>query len=334
MDDDYYTLHSAFSGSNTRAGPCLDLCLDLLVCEKRADKYHSFLLEGETACDFYDYQITGAVGAILKLFGSIDTTRLLEATAFNPMDRRAEKALSAGEKLQDLRIHGAMIADGTGFGKTKQCLLAAMLFALLTVENKPMLLLVPASLIYQWVAEIRDQWPGLKPVLSYSRLHITDCQELSREQMLNLQFPMDLEYLLDNQNVAAKRAVIITSYETHKSRTTWRVPDAVENRPKHAAKQRKTKNPLNKMIGLRTRHDWKFGLLIADEAHEMKNKRSVLWGILQMQKYPAVLFATATPMFNAIRVSHVLLHAQNSAETFTNIDRIFLASWTSLASMQ
>ncbi|KAL2703928.1 hypothetical protein AAEP93_004999 [Penicillium crustosum] len=112
---------------------------------------------------------------------------------------------------------------------------------------------------------------------------------------------MDLEYLLDNQNVAAKRAVIITSYETHKSRTTWRVPDTVEDRPKHAAKQSKTKKPLNKMIGLRTRHVGKFGLLIADEAHKMKNKRTVLWGILQMQKYPAVLFATATPMFNAIR---------------------------------
>lgn len=152
--------------------------------------------------------------------------------------------------------------------------------------------------------------------------------------MFNLQFPMDLEYLLDNQNVAAKRAVIITSYETHKSRTTWRVPDTVEDRPKHAAKQSKTKKPLNKMIGLRTRHVGKFGLLIADEAHKMKNKRTVLWGILQMQKYPAVLFATATPMFNAIRVSHVPFYAQNLAETFTNIDRIFLASWTSLALMQ
>lgn len=74
-DDDYYVLHGAFSASDSRCGPMLDICLDLLLCEKSGDKYHSSLLEDFTSSDFYDYQIVGAVGLLLKLVGRIDGKR-------------------------------------------------------------------------------------------------------------------------------------------------------------------------------------------------------------------------------------------------------------------
>jgi hypothetical protein len=46
--------------------------------------------------------------------------------AFNSTYPPAEKVLSAGEKLQDIRIYGAMIADGTGFGKTNLAMLGVV----------------------------------------------------------------------------------------------------------------------------------------------------------------------------------------------------------------
>ncbi|KAJ5529629.1 SNF2-like protein [Penicillium freii] len=186
-DEDYYILQSAFSASNSRCGPCLDLCLDLLLCEKRDDKYRPMLIEKFTSCEFFDYQITGAIGLVLKLFGGIDAKLLLSATGLNPQDPRAERVSSAAEKLRDLQIYGAMIADGTGFGKTKQCLLAALLFSFLTTENKPALLITPTSVIYQWLTEIQTHWlGGLHPILSYGRFSVDGVDELSRKEMAGL----------------------------------------------------------------------------------------------------------------------------------------------------
>lgn len=42
--------------------------------------------------------------------------------------------MSAGERLHNLPRHGAVIADGTGFGKTKQCLVAAILLSLFAIS--------------------------------------------------------------------------------------------------------------------------------------------------------------------------------------------------------
>lgn len=45
----------------------LDICLSLLLYGKGGDSYHSGLLESFTSSDFYDYQIVGAIGLLLKL---------------------------------------------------------------------------------------------------------------------------------------------------------------------------------------------------------------------------------------------------------------------------
>lgn len=42
--------------------------------------------------------------------------------------------MSAAERPQNLSLRGVVIADGTGFGKTKQCLLATILLSLLTIR--------------------------------------------------------------------------------------------------------------------------------------------------------------------------------------------------------
>ncbi|KGO49252.1 SNF2-like protein [Penicillium expansum] len=292
-DSEYYTLHAAFSGSDSRAGPCLDVCLDLLLCEKKGDKYISTLLEKLTDSHFFHYQITGAVGIILKIFGTIDAERLCQSTALNASDPRAQKVLSAANKLRDIQIHGAMLADGTGFGKTKQCLLAKLLYSLLTKENKPTLLLVPASLVSQWVTEIEDHWVGLRAVISYSGSFQSTIDHLTRDEMTSLEFPDNLAFLLDQQdsNTEAKRSIIVTSFETHKSRTLMQQREIA----------RETAGTVQRLEKIFTKHAGIFGLLIADEAHKIKNKRTVIWALLKLQEFQAIILATATPMFNAIR---------------------------------
>jgi hypothetical protein len=52
-----------------------------LDCELLADgRVHSRLLDGLTASNFYTYQISGAVGCILKMYGEVDADKLLDGT--------------------------------------------------------------------------------------------------------------------------------------------------------------------------------------------------------------------------------------------------------------
>ncbi|KAJ5181125.1 hypothetical protein N7491_000679 [Penicillium cf. griseofulvum] len=259
-DNDYSILQRAFSGNQDRCGPPLDLCLSLLI--------------------------TGAIGIVLKLLGKIDATKLFEKCPDVGWTlEQIDLAEHAATKLEDLQTYGAILADGTGFGKTKQCLLAALIFSILSTENMPMLLLVPAPLLSQWVQEVRRDWGGLVPILSYEDPVLKEQMLGSRltvHQMWNLSFPQNLRYILDKTNPDAQKVLIITSYETHIRRTSWVI----------------TKKDGDYWA---TRHDNHFGLVIADEAHRVKNKQTAIASILKMQQPRALIFATATPIFNSIR---------------------------------
>jgi hypothetical protein len=97
-----------------------------LACEpekKGGHLYRPTLLKGKIHGRLYDYQISGAVTLILKLFGKVDIPRVLEKQKIDATDPRAVKALAASEKLRALKLNGALLADETGFAKTKQALL-------------------------------------------------------------------------------------------------------------------------------------------------------------------------------------------------------------------
>ena len=260
------------------------------MCELhgKEGRYRSLILSNHTKSTFYNYQITGAIGIVLKLLGKIDAAKLFERCPDVGWTlEQLDLAEHAATKLEDLQTHGAILADGTGFGKTKQCLLAALIFSILGTENMPMLLLVPAPLVSQWLQEVRRDWDGLVPILSYEDPVLKEQMLGSRltvHQMWNLSFPQNLRYILDKTNPDARKILIITSYETHIRRTSWVI----------------TKKDGDYWT---TRHDNRFGLVIADEAHRVKNKQTAIASILKMQKPRALIFATATPMFNSIRVS-------------------------------
>lgn len=149
-------------------GPQVDLCLRLLDCENLPNgRVRSRLLEGFTKSEFYEYQISGAVGCILKLYGSIDAEKLLKGT--NQLENpRANDIRHICTLLSDLQLHSCILAHEVGFGKTKQALLVAFFYTLLYIKYskddaskvlyRPMLLVVPSTLINQWLVEMRSYW--------------------------------------------------------------------------------------------------------------------------------------------------------------------------------
>jgi hypothetical protein len=167
------------------------------------------------------------------MYGSIDSETLLTNTGSmgHPL---ADRVREAAKLLTDVCVNGAILADETGFGKTKQCLLAATIHALLFAEKdpqgrqcyRPILLVCPPTLIRQWVAEIYYHWPFLRCVLSYednslkNSLDITHIPQIAMREFPALEaMPQELRYLFDPTCISARQVIIVKSYITHKNRT-------------------------------------------------------------------------------------------------------------------
>ncbi|KAJ5619498.1 hypothetical protein N7510_003482 [Penicillium lagena] len=295
---DYYTQQKAFSGTENRVGPPVDLCLDLLLCELEGDRYRATLFQEFTHnITFYHYQISGAVGLILKQYGEIDANKLIGSAGLDSNDPRAEKVKLAAKKLTDLQTHCVILADETGFGKTITCLLMLLMRTMPTEIMKPTLLVVPATVIGQWLTEIRGHWPCFRPILSYNDSEWEDALGLDsipaqamRDPEHNL--PPSLNWLFDEDNLEASKAIVVTTYNTHLRRSLYRerndcIDEGTTGQPRSAENQ--------------TRCQGKFGVLIADEAQRFKNKASATWAMLFAHRFEKVVAVTATPMFNSIK---------------------------------
>ncbi|KAH0264376.1 hypothetical protein KCU91_g12087, partial [Aureobasidium melanogenum] len=233
----YYTLRAAYSGTQAQVGPPLDLCLQLLACEQQpSGLWRSKLFTEATDSDFYHYQISGAVGCILKLYGRIDVDALLSKSK-KPYAFDVEKVRQAADKLHDLLIHGAVLGDDVGFGKTKQLLLIGHLHTLLSKdsEHRPTLLVVPSTLVHGWIKEIRNHWKCFRLVVSFEdhdwktemALNSLKASHMQNYGIMENAIPEHLTWLFDKNNSQARAGLVITSYETHKARTAERVVELV-----------------------------------------------------------------------------------------------------------
>lgn len=328
MQAEYYTMQRAFSGTQHRAGPPLDVCMRLLLATEQPNGlYKSELLKDFTKSDFYNYQLFGAVGVILKLYGGIDAEKLLVETG-NVDHPRADDVRDAAQSLRDICVHGALLADETGLGKTKQCLLSAALHSFLYTEMdddgkecyRPMLLVLPPTLIRQWVKEICHEWPLFHPVLSYEdpglklTLDIDQIPHIAMREFPSLDaFPQNLRYIYNRHSLSARRVIVITSYMTHKNRTgeteVIQYPGKSFDPPRFSAKTNKEileeKPRLEKIW--KSEHTKRYSLLIADEAQKVKNPDTDTWCVLRVQQFPKTILATATPMFNSAQVCYSTL---------------------------
>lgn len=310
--DSYYISQRALSGTDQRAGPEVDVCLELLLCEGvDGSRYRSKLLDRHIDTPLFYYQVSGAVGVILKQYGRIDARRLLDYAGVDPDSDDGKQVVHAARALEDICIHSALLADDTGVGKTMTLMLIAVIHASQTRINRPMLLVVPSSLILQWLEEAKAHWPGLRLVLSHSDEGLVKSSKggtLGNQEMKERKANGALSDLFDD-NISNRNVIVITSYETHKARTAEKVEKVVHPGVPHDPPQFNVDGspiwktpPVMKKVW-ETKHNGMFSLLIADEAHKAKNRRTALWQILMTQEFPKIVLATATPMFNRVDVS-------------------------------
>ncbi|KGO68052.1 Helicase, C-terminal [Penicillium expansum] len=310
-DADYYTIHQASSGSQERVGPYLDLSLELLMCTEvtgAPGQYLSSLVSpAQTTCQFFHYQIVAAVGILLKLNGHIHGRALLKACGVEATSNRAKKAIKAAEKLTDLQTYGSIVADSTGFGKTKETLLALLIQCLISKVNKPSMILVPAPLVAQWLKEAKEYWPGLRVILSHGDPTLqkeVGTFRLTSKQMRNKSPPQYLRYIFDQENPDARMVVILSSYETHRERTaelerTELCPAVSYDPPRYDDSGSEIlKDFIEYWVS--PNHTSAFNVLVLDEAHRVKNTQTAIWTILSQQRFESNILITATPMFNSI----------------------------------
>ncbi|KAJ0425565.1 P-loop containing nucleoside triphosphate hydrolase protein [Aspergillus carlsbadensis] len=297
----------------------------LLATKNDNGLYKSMLLDKFVTSHFYHYQISGAVGIILKLYGQIDAEALLLETDCL-QHPQANIVREAAAQLKDICLHGAILADETGFGKTKQSLLAAVLHSILYREkdkrgdecHRPVLLVVPPTLITQWLAEIYDHWPCFIPVLSYEDSGFRMAMDLPAIPPKAMKcfpdtelLPKRLRYIFDERSKMARQAIVITSYATHRQRTGRVEESRVPGKPYDPPQYDPVTNKQVYQEPPHVRNVWttsfrgKFSLLIADEAQKIKNPETTTWAVLRVHEFPKILLATASPMFNAAKVSSV-----------------------------
>lgn len=83
-------------------------------------------------------------------------------------------------------VHGAILSDQTGFGKTKVALWALLLYCILARPKKPNVLLVPGTLMAPGLMEIKDPLAIFESILSYSEHTFKDTlgtQRMTKRQI-------------------------------------------------------------------------------------------------------------------------------------------------------
>lgn len=273
----------------------------------------------------------------LKLYGSIDPEKLIAAT--RPYSEGKEAQIcDAAAQLRNLMLHGCILADDVGFGKTKQMLLLGVFHTILNddvdpedpakVLYKPILLDLPPALINQWIEEIIGEWPYFTPIISYAEhsfsplLDPNTLPHTAMKEYPNLDStPNTLRWMFDPADPRAGRAIIVTSYDTHKSRTCVPkdilIPGVPHDPPvtdQYTGEVVWKRRPRTKRIWL-TAHEGTYSLFLGDEAQKVKNYTTGVWASVYNQSFRKTVLATATPMYNSIRVSFKIL-VGSSERTF------------------
>lgn len=143
--------------------------------------------------------------------------------------RVGAKALSSLAKV--LQAYGGFLRDQTGLGKTKLVLLMLAFYVKFAQEEnvRPILILVPANLIRQWIwiKEIRESWPGFLLWIMWSEEDLGTANVLETSHILCLPFlsdlPLHMCMLFDKTNSShtKKSSIILSSYASFKDRTAY-----------------------------------------------------------------------------------------------------------------
>ncbi|TGJ87005.1 hypothetical protein E0Z10_g1754 [Xylaria hypoxylon] len=250
-----------------------------------------------------DHQVTGIVWLLSRMFGDLPTLKYKDPNT-------GEYHLSAGNSynaklLRGPRYFGGILADSMGLGKTLIAVALVHLFISQglnimkakdgTAKHRPILLLAPnATVACQWVQELAQvidesilrsilpsiivSGPGLEEPSDEFRV-----THLARDSFK--QWPAAIDYVWDEKDPQASKAILIMTMESWAARTCVR-EEAQENE--------------TEWISTFTQQGRGFSLVIVDEAYKVKNPNTRNWRSVYLLERQFTLLITATPCMNTL----------------------------------
>jgi hypothetical protein len=317
VDETYYGLHSLHTGTQSQVGPPLSpsaLALDMeeFTDEEGKVKYRSRLpsLRKKT---FFPHQVNGIASCLIAAFGRIPTRDEASKEVKDAANSAAFKSVAVGGKL---------ICDQTGLGKTTLALAVhqySLLVGTIRLEGSRVfqhhemsIIIVPAAVIKQWADEIIDGFPDLQLIISYDDSGLSEARyarrlisaTAMREFPNTKRWPNHFKYVLDTTDPKASSAVLLTSYETHVSRTLY--PKRVQIQPKPYDPPQfdeTTGEEVFEVEGyeievLCSRFAGRIRSAIIDEGHKLKDESTKRWISVSKAKADRHFILGATPMAN------------------------------------
>ncbi|PYH93706.1 P-loop containing nucleoside triphosphate hydrolase protein, partial [Aspergillus ellipticus CBS 707.79] len=184
---------------------------------------------------------------------------------------------------------GALLADAVGLGKTWQSvgiILAVSDPGDLERLKKPILVLVPPHLIYQWQTEILS-------ITKQLALHVYYGETRSRKDVRQIDGKLTADHEIFTKQ-GRRPTVVLSSYNTFESRhgvsgvKAWYM---YKYKSKLKGGENCPKDYPNNIEGC-------FGLIILDEAHNLRNETSGISQAVWWARGDFNLLLTATPFFN------------------------------------
>ena len=221
--------------------------------------------------------------------------------------------------LKGLVIGGKSIQDATGLGKTIMLLTIvyiARYHETLDAQGQRIyeitVLVVPASVIKQWVDEIFSRFPDFKLIISYDdtglNSSVYEGSFVTSTAMKHYgspeKWPERLRYIFDEKNPVTGMTILITSQDTASRR--FLVPYKVTVREAISFKPRKLDATGNEIFR-EPKETWteytgilsgKVGIAVVDEAQRLKDNTSLRWKAYSQLAPRLSIILGATPMSN------------------------------------
>lgn len=260
---------------------------------------------------FLDTQITAATFLLYRSFGFVPR---FSAAVDSPLVREAR------ERCSCFASRGAIVADGTGLGKTLTVLLALGLVlnvfssgkvhlnpgdapSLVLPQNDlqkvvgkrhlPSLIICPSVLVLtQWQEEIRKSFPDIEIIISAesapAKHLLKNWVSSTQIKYPDTRFPQHLKYIFDARSEKASRTVILSVPMTHAARSLLKGNSTILTTDYES---------------YTCAWEGRYRIVVLDEAHRYRHTNTKLWMSIFKLTADYHWMVTASPIVNNVTVS-------------------------------